>query len=95
MGNIEFVWDQRKARTNLLKHGISFEEAQTAFHDEKARLLDYPDHSDEEGVLMLGYSFQAQCLVVSHCYRAADSVIRLISARRGTPQEERVYWSYQ
>lgn len=40
-----------------------------------------------------GYSFQARCLIVSHCYREPDSVIRLISARRATAQEEEVYWS--
>lgn len=96
MSNIEFVWDRRKARSNLFKHGISFEEAQTVFLDENARLLDDPDHSEkEERFLMLGYSFQARCLIVSHCYRAADSVIRLISARRATPREEQVYWSFQ
>jgi hypothetical protein len=43
----------------------------------------------------IGYSFQAQCLIVTHCYREADSVIRLISARRATPGEEEVYWSFR
>ena len=61
MGNIEFVWDRRKARSNLVKHGVSFEEAQTAFLDENARLIDDPDHSEEEvRFLLLGYSFQAR-----------------------------------
>ena len=93
MGNIEFAWDRRKARSNLVKHGVSFEEAQTVFVDENARLIDDPDHSeDEERFVLLGYSFAARCLVVSHCYREHDSVIRLISARRATAQEEDVYW---
>ena len=93
MGNIEFAWDRRKARSNLVKHGVSFEEAQTAFLDENARLIDDPDHSEEEErFLLLGYSFQARCLMVSHCYREPDSVIRMISARRATVQEEEVYW---
>ena len=93
MGNIEFAWDRRKARSNLEKHGVSFEEAQTVFLDESARLIDDPDHSeDEDRFLLLGYSFQARCLIVSHCYRQSDSVIRLISARRATAQEEEVYW---
>lgn len=93
MGNIEFAWDRRKARSNLAKHGISFEEAQTAFLDENARLIDDPDHSEaEERFVLLGYSFQARCLIVSHCYREPGSVIRLISARRATPKEEKVYW---
>jgi uncharacterized protein len=83
-----------KARTNLVKHGVSFEEAQSVFLDESARLIDDPDHSgDEDRFLLLGYSFQARCLIVSHCYRESDSVIRLISARRATEQEEEVYWS--
>ena len=94
MGNIEFAWDQTKARANLIKHGVSFEEAQSVFWDETARLIDDPDHSDDQDrFLLLGYSFQARCLIVSHCYRESDAVIRLISARRATAQEERVYWS--
>jgi len=94
MGNIEFAWDQRKARSNLVKHGVSFEEAQSVFLDESARLIDDPDHSeDEDRFLLLGYSFQARCLIVSHCYLESDSLIRLISARRATAQEEEVYWS--
>ena len=94
MGNIQFAWDPRKARSNLLKHGVSFEEAQSVFLDESARLMDDPDHSaDEDRFLLLGYSFQARCLVVSHCYREADRVIRLISARRATVREQEMYWS--
>lgn len=93
MGNIEFAWDRRKARSNLVEHGVAFEEAQTVFPDQSARLIDDPDHSeDEDRFLLLGYSFQARCLIVSHCYRQSDSVIRLISARRATAQEEEVYW---
>jgi uncharacterized DUF497 family protein len=93
VGNIEFAWDRRKARSNLVKHGVSFEEAQTVFLDENARLIDDPDHSaEEERFVLVGYSFQARCLIVSHCYREPDSVIRLISARRAIAQEEELYW---
>jgi uncharacterized DUF497 family protein len=93
VGNIEFAWDRRKARSNLVKHGVSFEEAQTVFLDENARLIDDPDHSAEEKrFVLVGYSFQARCLIVSHCYREPDSVIRLISARRATAHEEELYW---
>lgn len=96
MGNIEFAWDRRKAQSNLVKHGVSFEEAQSVFLDENARLLADPDHSaDGDRFLLLGYSFQARCLLVSHCYRESDSVIRLISARRATVREEEEYWSFQ
>lgn len=94
MSNIQFAWDRSKARANLAKHGVSFEEAQTVFLDENARLINDPDRSgEEERFLLLGYSFQARCIIVSHCYREAESVIRLISARRATPTEEEVYWS--
>jgi uncharacterized DUF497 family protein len=93
VGNIQFAWDRRKSQSNLVKHGVSFEEAQTVFLDESARLIDDPDHSgEEERFVPLGYSFRARCLIVSHCYRESDSAIRLISARRATAQEEEVYW---
>jgi uncharacterized protein len=96
VGNIEFAWDRKKALSNVAKHGISFEEARTTFLDENARLIDDPDHSDEEErFLLLGYSFRARCLLVTHCYRRDASVVRLISARRATPREERVYWSFR
>jgi uncharacterized protein len=96
VGNIEFAWDRRKARSNVAKHGVSFEEAQTVFFDDSARLIDDPDHSDEEErSLLLGYSFRARCLLVTHCYRLDTSVVRLISARRATPREEKVYWSFR
>ena len=94
VGNIEFAWDPRKARSNLIKHGVSFEEAQSVFLDESARLIDDPDHSkDEDRFILLGYSLQARCLIVNHCYRESDFVIRLISARRAAKEEEEVYWS--
>jgi uncharacterized DUF497 family protein len=64
VGNIEFAWDRRKARSNLVKHGVSFEEAQSVFLDESARLIDDSDHAeDEERFLLLGYSFRARCLM--------------------------------
>jgi len=66
------------------------------FLDEYARLIDDPDHSGEESrFLLLGYGFQSRCLIVSHCYRERDSIIRLISARRATRQEETYYWSFR
>jgi hypothetical protein len=96
VGNIEFAWDPRKAAANIVKHGISFEEARTAFFDECARLIDDPDHSaDERRFLLLGFSLQARCLLVSHCYRESNSVIRLISARRATAREEKDYWRFR
>ena len=79
----------------LAKHGVSFEEAQTVFLDDNARLIDDPDHSEEEERFVLqGYSFQGHCLVVHHCHREPDAVIRLISARRATAHEEEEYWRF-
>ncbi|MBV8846562.1 MAG: BrnT family toxin [Bryobacterales bacterium] len=66
------------------------------FFDENARLIDDPDHSgEEERFLLLGYSFQARCLVVCHAYRECASVMRLISARRATSREEKEYWRFR
>ena len=96
MGNIEFAWDRRKARSNLVKHGVSFDEAQTVFLDESARLIDDPDHSgDQARFLLIGYSVDGRCLVVSHCYSGTDAVIRLISARPATKLEEVTYWRFK
>jgi uncharacterized DUF497 family protein len=93
VGNIEFAWDRRKARSNLIKHAVSFDEAQTIFLDDSARLIEDPDHSENEArFLLVGYSLGARCLVVSHCYRHSESVIRLISARPATRPEEAMYW---
>ena len=89
---LRFEWDPAKAAANLRKHGVSFEDAQTAFSDEHARLVNDPDHSaEEERFVLLGLSSSLRLLVVAHCYRSADSVIRIISARRATKAEERSY----
>ncbi len=92
MSDIRFQWDEAKSRENKRKHGVSFEEAQTVFLDENAiRYLD-PDHStDEDRFLMLGISFKLRVLVVCHCYRMSDSVIRIISARKANKKETSDY----
>ncbi|HNT40422.1 MAG TPA: BrnT family toxin [Rubrivivax sp.] len=87
-----FEWDPRKATANLRKHGVSFEDARSVFADERARLIDDPDHSaDEERFLILGLSSSLRLLVVAHCYREAGGIIRIISARKATREEERFY----
>ena len=89
---IRFEWDPAKARTNLRKHGVSFDEARSVFFDESALEFDDPAHSsDERRFLLLGRSVLFRTLVVCHCFRESDEVIRLISARRATPKEEDVY----
>lgn len=87
-----FEWDPEKARSNERKHGVSFEEGQTVFYDENARFMADPDHSEaEDRFLILGMSSRHRTLVVCHRYRVSDSVIRLISARRATGNERRLY----
>jgi len=76
------------------KHKVSFEEAQTVFLDENAIRYFDPDHSeDEDRFIMLGMSFTLRVLVVCHCYREDDSVIRIISARKADKHEQSGYWS--
>jgi uncharacterized protein len=93
MNWLSFTWDTRKNTLNRKKHGISFEEAQTVFVDENALLIDDPDHSiDEDRFVLLGLSARLRILVVCHCYREHDDVIRIISARKATLSEQRQYW---
>ena len=92
MEEIEFGWDARKARENLKKHRVSFEEASTVFYDENAVEFFDPEHSrDEERFLMLGLSGRLRIMVVSYCLRKGGSEIRIISARKATKKEEKVY----
>ena len=93
MTDIRFEWDERKSRENKRKHGVSFEEAQTVFLDENALRFFDPDHSaDEDRFLMLGISFRLRVLVVCHCFRVNDAVIRIISARKANRSEDADYW---
>lgn len=92
MDGIKFEWDPNKNEVNKKKHKISFEEAQTVFYDENALVIDDPAHSkEEERFIILGFSKKANMLVVCHCYREADSVIRIISARKATQTEIKQY----
>ena len=89
---IRFDWDENKNQINKRKHKISFEEAKTVFYDEEALVIADPDHSqDEERFIILGYSSNANLLVVCHCYRDSDTVIRIISARKATRTETGYY----
>ena len=87
-----FDWDPQKDITNRKKHGVSFSEAATVFEDANALVISDPEHSeDEERFIILGYSLQANLLVVCHCCRSAESVIRIISARKATARETSQY----
>ena len=96
MMDICFEWNEAKSRENKRKHAVSFQEAQTVFLDENAVRFSDPDHSnDEDRFLMLGISFQLRVLVVCRCFRAGDAVIRIISARKATREEETEYWKWR
>lgn len=89
---LRFEWDRRKSRANEAKHRVSFDEARTAFLDEHARVIPDDDHSnDEERYVLMGMSIRLRVLVVCHCYRESDQVIRIISARRATAAERDQY----
>ena len=94
MENIKFEWDSNKNEINKKKHHVSFEEAKTVFYDEEALLIEDPEHSQEEDrFILLGFSLKANLLVVCHCYRESESVIRIISARKATRPESRQYFN--
>jgi uncharacterized protein len=92
MKDIHFEWDEAKNDTNIKKHKISFEEAKTAFYDPNARIITDPDHSEsEDRFILLGLSLTLKLLIVCHCYKDKDEVIRIISARRATKLESSNY----
>ncbi len=88
----EFAWDGEKDRVNQLKHGVSFDEAKSVFYDDMASIIDDPDHSEtEDRFVILGLSNHLRVLIVAHCYRENDDVIRIISARKASKQERKGY----
>jgi uncharacterized DUF497 family protein len=93
---ISFEWDEKKARANLSKHSVSFDEAQTIFFDSNARMIFDPDHSNsEDRFILLGMSALLRALIVCHCCRENNGkVIRIISARKANRKEQKQYESY-
>lgn len=92
MSALHFEWDDEEAAATFRKHGISFEEAKSACRDERAKLINDPDHSeDEDRFVLLGLSETLRLLVVCHCYRGENHVIRIISARKATTKESKFY----
>jgi len=93
MNELKFEWDERKDKANIKNHGVSFNEAQTVFYDENAIHFFDPDHSeDEDRFILLGISFNLRTLVVCHCFREEETVVRIISARKADGDEESEYW---
>ncbi|MBS0377736.1 MAG: BrnT family toxin [Proteobacteria bacterium] len=92
MGLLRLEWDERGNATNRRKHGVSFEEARTAFLDDNARVIPDPDHSEgEDRFVLIGLSISLRVLVVCHCHRQTDEVVRIISARRADQNETKQY----
>ncbi len=92
MNFMNFEWDADKAKINFEKHGVSFEEAITVFDDYNSILFNDPDHSSEEDrFILLGISVKSNILIVCHCVRKKETVIRIISARKATKSEREQY----
>jgi uncharacterized DUF497 family protein len=85
---VRFTWDARKAAANLKKHGVSFEEASTAFEDELGAY--YPDTLHEDRFILIGYSRRQRMLYVVHA-EVQPEAIRIISARKATKHEKARY----
>lgn len=92
---MRFEWDERKASANEKKHGVSFDEAETVFYDENARLLYDAEHSlEEDRYILLGMSNSSSLLVVCHVYGEDEEKIRIFSARRANKREQQQYRSF-
>jgi len=93
MKELRFEWDERKEKANIKKHGVSFNDARTVFYDENAIQFFDPDHSEgEDRFILLGMSFKLRILVVCHCFRKSETVVRIFSARKVDGDEEQEYW---
>jgi len=89
---LKFEWDPVKNETNIKKHGVDFAEAETVFEDEKAFTVFDADHSgDEDRFIIIGISRKLRELTVCHCYRNGEEITRIISARRATNNETKLY----
>lgn len=92
MADLRFEWSTSTNAGNRRRHGVSFEEAETVFSDDHALLIGDPDHSDnEDRFVLLGLSSLSRALVVCHCYRESEEVIRIISARKANRSERELY----
>jgi hypothetical protein len=87
---VKIEWDPKKARLNLRKHKVSFEEAATALSDPMAATGVDPDHSiAEERYITFAVSERGRLLVVAHTEE--DEIIRIISARLASKKERKIY----
>jgi uncharacterized DUF497 family protein len=92
IGAITFEWDTSKNSTNLIKHGITFEDSVYAFLDPFGIIIPDPDHSiDEERFILIGRDSRKRLQVICHSYRGNEETIRIISVRSATKKEKNVY----
>jgi len=92
MNGYTFNWDDEKNTLNITKHGITFDEAATVFDDDDAIFIHDDKHSkNEERFSVIGFSERLRLLIVCHCYRNDDTVVRIISARKANKSEELLY----
>jgi uncharacterized DUF497 family protein len=92
VSDLRFDWDNAKSEGNQRKHGVTFEETQTVFSDDHALFMGDPDHSEsEDRFVLLGLSSLLRTLVVCHCYRDQEELVRIISARKANPEERALY----
>ena len=92
MTALRFEWDEDKNRESRRRHGVSFEEARTVFYDDNAIEFFDDEHSEwEDRFLLLGVSSRLRVLMVCHCLREGDNVVRIVSARRATIAERKHY----
>ena len=89
---MKIIWDEKKNKNNIIEHKVAFQEAETVFYDPNAKIIHDPDHSiEEDRFIILGISKLLKLLVVCHCYRENEEVIRIISARKATKKETKEY----
>ena len=89
---MKFEWDFEKNKVNIRKHGVDFIEAETIFEDERAVMVYDENHSDEEERFkIIGISRKLRELAVCHCYHSYSEITRIISARRATKTEIKLY----
>jgi uncharacterized DUF497 family protein len=90
MMDLRFEWDPGKAARNAKKHGVSFDEAATIFHDPMfITVIDQEHSSDEERYITIGLSSDGRLLIIAHTDR--EGQVRIISARKATKKEEQFY----
>ena len=89
---LKFEWGESENQTNIKKHGISFQEACSVFSDADALIITDEAHSaNEDRFVLIGFFYKFNLLVVCHCYRQNEEVVRIISARKATKSERKWY----